>query len=244
MWPAFPASDYYGSSATPRRQQRTVRLPQTPTGFGGHRRDASHVHHQPLGRAGVQLYPGGIAVQHRNTPHGLTRPTNNQADKTIPSNHEDRAPQQPIPASFGVAALSRGFNHWFGFPTPFCLATAPGSLAANRRSIVRGCSHPPPHLRHQAAPQLLPAVAATGGGSFHPTRLMAPRGAGLLCARRSRLSRTRARAGSRVASPVRRDPHAVRDGAAGRDVACGGGERFGGRRAGAGAPNLGGGSAR
>ena len=182
MRPAFPAPDYYGSSATPRQQQRTVRLPQTPEGFGGHRRGASHVHHQPLGRAGVQLYPGGIAVQYRNTPHGLTRPTNNRADKTVPSNNEDRAPQQPIPASFGVAALSRGFNHWFGFPTPFCLATAPDPLAANRCSIVRGCSRPPSHLRHQTAPQLLPAVAATGGGSFHPTRLMAPRGAVLDCA--------------------------------------------------------------
>jgi hypothetical protein len=47
---AFPSSlvardchDYYGSSATPRRQQRTVRLPQAQ-GLGGPRRGASHVH--------------------------------------------------------------------------------------------------------------------------------------------------------------------------------------------------------
>jgi hypothetical protein len=47
---AFPPSlvardchDYYGSSATPRRQQRTVRLPQAQRP-GGHRRGASHVH--------------------------------------------------------------------------------------------------------------------------------------------------------------------------------------------------------
>ena len=52
LWTAFPSSpvrryshDYYGSSATSRRQQRTVRLPRThQLGFGGHRRDASHVH--------------------------------------------------------------------------------------------------------------------------------------------------------------------------------------------------------
>jgi hypothetical protein len=56
-------------------------------------------------------------------------------------------------------------------PTPFCLATAPGPLAADRCSIVRGRSRPPPHLRHQTAPQLLPAVTAARGGSFHPTRL-------------------------------------------------------------------------
>jgi hypothetical protein len=44
LWTALPPSpvgrdshDYYGSSATPRRQRRTVRLPQTQ-GSGGHRR--------------------------------------------------------------------------------------------------------------------------------------------------------------------------------------------------------------
>jgi hypothetical protein len=49
LWTAFPSSlvgrcshDYYGSSATPRRQQRTVRLPRAK--LGGHRRGASHVH--------------------------------------------------------------------------------------------------------------------------------------------------------------------------------------------------------
>jgi hypothetical protein len=42
LWTAFPPSlvardchDYYGSSATPRRQQRTVRLPQNPKGSAG-----------------------------------------------------------------------------------------------------------------------------------------------------------------------------------------------------------------
>jgi hypothetical protein len=42
LWTAFPsamvgrdAHDYYGSSATPRRQQRTVRPPQTPESLAG-----------------------------------------------------------------------------------------------------------------------------------------------------------------------------------------------------------------
>jgi hypothetical protein len=110
MYRAFPGSDYYGSSATPRRQQRTVRLPRTPTcGFGGHRRDASHVHHQPVGRVGAQLYPGGIAARHRNSPRGLARPSKKRTDKTVPNNNQDRAPQQPITASFGAGALYRGF---------------------------------------------------------------------------------------------------------------------------------------
>jgi hypothetical protein len=176
LWTAFPSSsvgrdspDYYGSSATPRRPQRTVRLPQT-RGSGGHRRDASHVHHQPVGRVGVQLYPGGIAAQYRNTPHGLARPNRKRAGETVPNSNQDRAPQQPIAASFGADHKYRGFHHWFGLPTPFCLASAPGPLAADRRSIVRGRSHPPPHLRHQAAPQLHPTVTAAEGEASHPAR--------------------------------------------------------------------------
>jgi hypothetical protein len=125
LWTAFPPSsvgrdshDYYESSATPRRQQRTVRLPQAQ-GLGGHRRDASHVHHQPVGRVGAQLYPGGIAARYRNTPRDLARPSNKRADETVPSEQRDRAPQQPIAASFGAAVLYRGFNHWYRFPYAF-----------------------------------------------------------------------------------------------------------------------------
>jgi hypothetical protein len=73
MYRAFPGSEYYGPSATPQRQQRTVRLPRTQES-NGHHRDASHVHQQPVGRVGNQLYPCGIAAQHRNTPYGLAEP--------------------------------------------------------------------------------------------------------------------------------------------------------------------------
>jgi hypothetical protein len=46
MWPAFPTSDYYGSSAPPRRHQPTTDLPaHRPTGRRGRDgRDGSHVH--------------------------------------------------------------------------------------------------------------------------------------------------------------------------------------------------------
>jgi hypothetical protein len=122
LWTAFPPSpvgrdshDYYGSSATPRRRQRTVRLPRT-RGSGGHRRDASHVHHQPVGRVGAQLYPGGIAARHRDTPRGLARPISKRAGETVPTSYRDRAPQQPIAASFGAGHKYRGFHHWYRFP--------------------------------------------------------------------------------------------------------------------------------
>ena len=74
---AFPPSlvardchDYYGSSATPRRQQRTVRLPQARR-LGGHRRDASHVHSY-AGRQGRR--PAVPRGHRRALPQHRTRP--------------------------------------------------------------------------------------------------------------------------------------------------------------------------
>jgi hypothetical protein len=87
MYRAFPGSEYYGGSATPRRQQRTVRLPRTRRS-GGHHRDASHVHQRPVGRVDTQLYPCGIAARHRNTPRGLANPICHRMDETASIEHE------------------------------------------------------------------------------------------------------------------------------------------------------------
>ena len=66
----------------------------------------------------------------------------------------------------------RGFwDTGIGFPTPFCLATAPGPLAADRCSIVRGRS--PPNTAHPASVLPLgftPTVTAAGGEVSHPAR--------------------------------------------------------------------------
>ena len=177
LWTALPSSlvgrdshDYYGSSATPRRQQRTVRLPQTPQGSAGTAGALPTFTHMPIGRVGAQLYPGGIATRHRNTVRGLGRPSSKRADETILNRHEDRAPQQPIAASFGAAVQSRGFKHWFvSYAFLPCYRTRPtgggplldcrGPLAAQRRTSDVG-----------AAPQLLPAITAAGGEASHPTR--------------------------------------------------------------------------
>jgi hypothetical protein len=91
--------DYYGSSDTPRRQQRTVRLPRTPKSSAG---TAGTSTHTPVGRVGAQLYPGGIAAVYRNTARGLARPTDKRADETVLSENKDRASRQPIAASSGL----------------------------------------------------------------------------------------------------------------------------------------------
>lgn len=71
MWPAFPASDYYGSSAPSRRHQPTMSLPasQHHAGRGGGHRDGSHVHLQPFDGVGAQLCPCNIAT---TTPQTFT----------------------------------------------------------------------------------------------------------------------------------------------------------------------------
>ena len=99
----------YGSSATPRRQQRTARLRRTSRGSAGTAGTLPTFTHRPVGRVGAQLYPGGIAARYRNTPRGLDRPIEKRSAETIPNSNRDRAPQQPIAASFGAAVLYRGF---------------------------------------------------------------------------------------------------------------------------------------
>ena len=53
----------------------------------------------------------------------------------------------PEAGGYGLLGYScLGASTTGSLPTPFCLATAPGLLAADRCSIVTGCSRPPPHL--------------------------------------------------------------------------------------------------
>ena len=111
--------DYYESSATPRRQQRTVRLPRTPKGSAGTAGALPTFTHTPVGRVGAQLYPGDIAARYRNPARGLARPNRKRSDETALNSNEDRASQQPIAASFGAADQYRGFNHWYRFPYAF-----------------------------------------------------------------------------------------------------------------------------
>jgi hypothetical protein len=71
MWPAFPASDYYGSSVPSRGRQPTAGLPATALAGRreGRPRDSSHVHHEPFDGGGAQLCPCGIATA---TPQAFT----------------------------------------------------------------------------------------------------------------------------------------------------------------------------
>ena len=118
----------------------------TNGGSGGHRRDASHVHHRPVRRVGAQLYPGGIAARYRNPARGLTRPNSNRTDETVPNDNRDRAPQRPIAASFGAAVLYRGFNHWFvsyAFLPRYRTRPAGGGPLLDRQGLLPPSAAPP-----------------------------------------------------------------------------------------------------
>jgi hypothetical protein len=136
--------------------------------------------HQPVGRVGAQLYPGGIAMPHRNTRHDPTRPKVGRPGRSPATTRTEHlgSPQPPVSGLLrDIGASNTGSS-----PTPSCLATAHGLLAADRCSIVRGCSRPPPHLRHQTAPQLHRPLRRPAAGPFIPPGHMALRGALLLCA--------------------------------------------------------------
>jgi hypothetical protein len=91
MRPAFPASDYYGSSVPPRRHQPTTGLPadQLAAGREGDRRDGSHVHSRTLRRGRRPAMPlqhrhGYAAALRRGLPAGdITQPRSSPHDNVV-----------------------------------------------------------------------------------------------------------------------------------------------------------------
>jgi hypothetical protein len=151
------AHDYYGSSATPRRQRRTVRLPRThQPGFGGHRRDAPTFTHTPVGRVGAQLYPGDIAARYRNTAR--PRPPERVPDRRD-GPHRERGPSVPT-------AHSRQFRGWrrvSGLQPLVSVSLRLSALLADparwRRTVPsssRAACRPTPHPRRRCRPPASP----------------------------------------------------------------------------------------
>jgi hypothetical protein len=64
LWPALPASEYYGGSAPLPGHQPTAGLPAAVLAARreGRPGKGSHVHHQPVGGVGAQLFPGSLAT--------------------------------------------------------------------------------------------------------------------------------------------------------------------------------------
>jgi hypothetical protein len=153
MWPAFPASDYYGPSDPLWGLRPTVSLPVFVLAARGvgRPRSGSHVHHVPVDRVGAQLCRCSLAS---GIPIGLPTGINNR----LRSRHADqyclaRTAARPTSTRWSRSPLFSGFNHWFTLVTPFDLArrTRPIWQCCDRPVVVRAASRPSPHLRGQAA---------------------------------------------------------------------------------------------
>ena len=109
MQTAFPPSDYYADSATPRARRPASGLAGPPPA-ARRARGASHVHHDPLDRVGSWLYPYSTSGEHSQSlagPHpqvdkpGVERAAVNQGGIV--------AVDDPCPPGFGSFLQSRGF---------------------------------------------------------------------------------------------------------------------------------------
>jgi hypothetical protein len=155
LWTAFPPSpvgrdshDYYGPSATPRRQQRTVHLPRTKARRAPPRRFPRSLICRSAGSA-PSCTPGHRRALPQHGPR--PRPPDHQrADETVANYNRDRAPQQPIAARFrgccpvsGLQALVRLLRLSALLPHPArwrrTVARSSGAAPALSRTSASGC---------------------------------------------------------------------------------------------------------
>src|SRR5918993_1451123 len=173
MWPALPASEYYGGSATSGPSRRTTRLPTAdlagqPMRYGP---DASHVHRVPVGGVGAQLCPCGLAVSTPQTFLTASRPdTSPDPEVTHRTRWACTAPR-PLSTRFEPAYLLRGFTRWFlTYTFPPRLAD-PGRLAVPARPAVVAAAPTLPGVSPLRLPPASPARCdgpATKVSHLHP----------------------------------------------------------------------------
>jgi hypothetical protein len=116
MWPAFPASEYCGGSATTRRQQRASRLPvhRLAAGRRGRRRVASHVHWSSFRRGRCPASPRRYRPN-RTSQSWLGPLAAHRMDATREGGRSVGAPpstaERPIHQGLQVVDDSRGLDH-------------------------------------------------------------------------------------------------------------------------------------
>ena len=158
MWPAFPTSDYYGSSAPPRRHRPATGLPadQLAAGRGGDRRDGSHVHSRTVRRGRRPAMPlqhrhGYAAGLHRGLPAGdITQPRSSPHHAV-----RVRAATQPRSARFELVGLLRSVQPLVPHVHLSVLLAGPGpSGSAGPSRRCQGCFPPSPSSQGSGCPQL------------------------------------------------------------------------------------------
>ena len=136
MWTAFPSSDYYADSATPRAHQPASGLAGPPPA-ARRARGASHVHHDPFDRVGSWLYPYSPSGGHSQSPAGHhARTKQPDAERAAVKQGGIVAVDDPDPPGFGSFQKSRGFYHHFAFALPFGLASTHAGVWQCRPAVT------------------------------------------------------------------------------------------------------------
>jgi len=183
MWPAFPTSDYYGSSAPSRRHRPTTGLPTRQRAAVGEtdRRDGSHVHHRTVRRARRPAMP--LRLRHTYAADfrcGLPIGDVNRSEEFPAPRADLRRHPAHIRQVRAGGLLLRGFQPLVPHVRlPVSLAGPASSGSADTSRRCRGClplDSLVPALR--AAPSFTrPLRRARGGVLSSPLGSMAPRGA-------------------------------------------------------------------
>jgi hypothetical protein len=189
MGTAFPPSDYYADSATPRAHRPASGLAGRPPA-ARRARGASHVHHDPFDRVGSWLYPYSPSDGHSQHPAGhRARVKEPGVERAAVKQGGVVAVDDPDPPGFGSFKESRGFYHHFAFALPFGLASTHAGVWQCRPAVaLSGRLTSDARSRASAVPSFSGPLHQPGAGipagtdemlmsviSFR----MAPRGAGL-----------------------------------------------------------------
>ena len=164
MWTAFPPSDYYADSATPRAHQPASGLAGLPPA-ARRARGASHVHHDPFDRVGSWLYPYSPSGGHSQHPAGhRARAKQPGVERAAVKQGGIVAVDDPCPPGFGSFKESRGFYHQFAFALPFGLASTHAGVWQYRPAVtLSGRLTSGARSRVSAGPQLRQAAASAQG---------------------------------------------------------------------------------
>ena len=168
MWPALPASDYYGSSVPSRRHQPAKGLPagQQAAGRGGGCRDGSHVHSRTVrrGRRPALLLRhrhGYAAGFHRGLPTGETHQPRSSPHDSIDVVRV-RVATQPRSVRFELVDYLRSVQPLVPHVhLPVLLAGPRPSDGASPSRRCQGCLPPSPSSQRSGCPQLHRAAATT-----------------------------------------------------------------------------------
>jgi hypothetical protein len=160
MWTAFPPSDYYADSDTPRAHQPTSSLPEPPPA-ARRARGVSHVHHDPFDRVGSRLYPYSQTGRPSQAPAGHHAQVNRpDVERAAVDKGGFVTVADPCPPGLGPVLQSRGFYHRIAFALPFGLASTRAGVWQCRPAVTSsGTLHLRARSRASVVPQLHRAAA-------------------------------------------------------------------------------------